>query len=543
MAFIALVITAAQAKAQSANINNIIFIDGVQYPATGAGVRSALNYLLSVGGGTLIIPSGTNVNITSGPLQVGEVGSPVKPINLTIQPGGKLSCNFNSSSTDCIQLGDASKIDCISSTLVTPSIQVVANANVNTVIAPMNRAGLQESYIIHGCSIDGGGKTTQGSNIVTAVIDMTSLADNTIVSDNTIFGYHSNTAAPGILYTPGNTTGGGPIVIDHNWLDTGAPAPCYVITDGNGKNYTTMIYLTRNECQNSLTAPYMTISAGVTGHTRHILVDGFYALGSSSSKLIDVNGCWGCRFKDVQLSTTAAAGVTGIYFENTVNANTANVVENLAIFGTGFSNGIFDAQSNFGSGGSPSSFQNYHQPDNIAPMTNALQATTIYGNEVAAPAGAGSAIDLMWPDSSDHRWKMNNNNDGVDFVVGQNTTDVLKNKTIDGPNGLLISQAAPTISSGFGASPSIVHNGAAAFVINVGTGGSATSGIIGLPDAPTGWNCWTNDITAAAAHVPYNTRQIASSINSATLENEITATGAAVAWRSGDILSVSCFAY
>ena len=54
----------------------------------------------------------------------------------------------------------------------------------------------------------------------------------------------------------------------------------------------------------------------------------------------------------------------------------------------------------------------------------------------------------------------------------------------------LFSATTPTISSGFGTTPSIVNsNGTAAFSINVGTGGTASSGVITLPAATTDWNC------------------------------------------------------
>lgn len=109
---------------------------------------------------------------------------------------------------------------------------------------------------------------------------------------------------------------------------------------------------------------------------------------------------------------------------------------------------------------------------------------------------------------------------------------------------ILIASTAPTVSSGFGTSPTIAsNNGTAAFTINVGTGGTASSGVVGLLAATTGWNCFVNDLTAAAAHVAYNTRQTASTTTSATLENQTTSTGVAVAWAASDILRVSCFAY
>jgi hypothetical protein len=97
---------------------------------------------------------------------------------------------------------------------------------------------------------------------------------------------------------------------------------------------------------------------------------------------------------------------------------------------------------------------------------------------------------------------------------------------------MLIAVAAPTISSGFGTSPSIVSsNGPAAFLVNVGTGGVATSGVVGLPAAVTGWSCFANDRTNNTV-----TRQTATTTTSATFT-------AAAAWAASDILNISCFGY
>lgn len=106
----------------------------------------------------------------------------------------------------------------------------------------------------------------------------------------------------------------------------------------------------------------------------------------------------------------------------------------------------------------------------------------------------------------------------------------------------LISASAPTISSGFGSSPSISgNNGTAAFEVNVGTGGSASSGVIGLPTASTGWNCYCTDITTSSATVS-QCKQTASSTTTATVGNFTDLTVAA-AWAASDKLRVSCFAY
>lgn len=109
---------------------------------------------------------------------------------------------------------------------------------------------------------------------------------------------------------------------------------------------------------------------------------------------------------------------------------------------------------------------------------------------------------------------------------------------------LVLSDTAPTVASGFGTSPTIsASNGAAVVLVNVGTGGSATSGVLTMPTASTGWVCTANNITAAAAHVAYNTRQTASSTTSVTIENQTTSTGAAVAWAASDIVRMICAAY
>ena len=109
---------------------------------------------------------------------------------------------------------------------------------------------------------------------------------------------------------------------------------------------------------------------------------------------------------------------------------------------------------------------------------------------------------------------------------------------------LLFSDTAPTVASGFGTSPSIsASNGGTVVLVNVGTGGTATADVLTMPAASTGWNCQVNNITAAAAHVAYNTRQITSSTTTVGIENQTTSTGAAVAWGASDIVRMICAAY
>lgn len=98
------------------------------------------------------------------------------------------------------------------------------------------------------------------------------------------------------------------------------------------------------------------------------------------------------------------------------------------------------------------------------------------------------------------------------------------------PNGVLISPVAPLIASGFGGTPSIVHsNGTAVFEVNVGSGGSATSGVITMPAATNGWSCQVSDMTTPSKV----TTETAFNTTSITLT-------ASAAWGSGDNLLVNC---
>lgn len=103
---------------------------------------------------------------------------------------------------------------------------------------------------------------------------------------------------------------------------------------------------------------------------------------------------------------------------------------------------------------------------------------------------------------------------------------------------LLCSSAVPTVTSA-GTSPSVSdNNGTCSFTVNVGTGGTATTVVLGLPSAATGWTCHGSDITTQSTSV-FLLKQTATTANSATLVNYNTA-GAATAFVASDHLRLSC---
>jgi hypothetical protein len=111
-----------------------------------------------------------------------------------------------------------------------------------------------------------------------------------------------------------------------------------------------------------------------------------------------------------------------------------------------------------------------------------------------------------------------------------------------GANGtMFVSATAPTVSSGFGSSPTIpTNNGTVAFTINVGTGGTASSGVISLPTATTGWKVNCTDLTTPGTNL---TKQTAVSTTTATITNYNSTTGVAAAWTASDILYCDAIAF
>lgn len=100
----------------------------------------------------------------------------------------------------------------------------------------------------------------------------------------------------------------------------------------------------------------------------------------------------------------------------------------------------------------------------------------------------------------------------------------------------------PTIASGFGSTPSIPNaNGTLGFTVNVGTGGSASTGVITMPAASTGWSCSVSPNGAPQASAV--TYSVPTSTTSITLTNYTITTGVALAWTAGSVLQVKCGGY
>ena len=111
-----------------------------------------------------------------------------------------------------------------------------------------------------------------------------------------------------------------------------------------------------------------------------------------------------------------------------------------------------------------------------------------------------------------------------------------------GGKSILMNNAAPTISSGFGTTPSITaNNGSAVFLVNVGTGGTASSGVIGFnPPSTNGWHC---EVSQAVMTANQQTIVTASTTTSVTVTNYLVSTAAVQAWTASRILRFICMGY
>jgi hypothetical protein len=108
-----------------------------------------------------------------------------------------------------------------------------------------------------------------------------------------------------------------------------------------------------------------------------------------------------------------------------------------------------------------------------------------------------------------------------------------------GGNLIATSTTLPTISSGFGTSPTITASSTFAFKVVVGSGGAA-SGVITLPTAPNGWLGFAADVTSGTALFLQLTGSTATSL---TFTSYSITTGLAANMTAGDVILVNAIAY
>lgn len=201
--------------------------------------------------------------------------------------------------------------------------------------------------------------------------------------------------------------------------------------------------------------------------------------------------------------------------------------------------------------------QNYATPPVIGGTTpNAVDSTTDTTNNLSLNASQSALGNGLYNSTAGNEVDVSVNgakaasvtSTGINnTAVGATTAAAVTGTTVSastslglgtGAGTMLCSATAPTVTSA-GTSPSIPdNNGTCSFSVNVGTGGTATTVVLGLPTAAHGWSCEAADITTQSTSV-FLQKQTASSTTSASIINYNTA-GSATAFASADVLRVSC---
>ena len=156
---------------------------------------------------------------------------------------------------------------------------------------------------------------------------------------------------------------------------------------------------------------------------------------------------------------------------------------------------------------------------------------------MANPGVASSSVINLLPVQAEY--DANNNCLGLYGQGGNALYAPYNASSLSIGSNLVASTTLPTISSGFGTSPTILANSTFCFKIVVGTGGAA-NGTITLPTAPNGWLAFAADVTSGSTLFLQLTGSTATSV---TFTSYSVTTGAAANMSAGDVVLINAIAY
>ena len=156
---------------------------------------------------------------------------------------------------------------------------------------------------------------------------------------------------------------------------------------------------------------------------------------------------------------------------------------------------------------------------------------------MANPGVASSSVINLLPVQAEY--DANNNCLGLYGQGGNALYAPYNASSLSIGNNLVVSTTLPTVSSGFGTSPTVLANNTFCFKVTVGTGGAA-NGTISLPTAPNGWLAFAADVTSGSLLFLQLTGSTATSV---TFTSYSVTTGAAANMSAGDVVLINCIAY
>lgn len=127
------------------------------------------------------------------------------------------------------------------------------------------------------------------------------------------------------------------------------------------------------------------------------------------------------------------------------------------------------------------------------------------------------------------------NNDNAAFGVGNGTLFSQGSATY-----ILFANAAPTVSSGCGTSPTVTGVSTGGFAVTIGSSPGSTCALTMPVSAAHGWACSAQDVTSNSANTVGVSAQAAGSI---TLQSYSRTTGATANFTAADVVTVQCTGY
>ena len=169
-------------------------------------------------------------------------------------------------------------------------------------------------------------------------------------------------------------------------------------------------------------------------------------------------------------------------------------------------------------------------------------SNTLYGSNNGNKITTGSSNVVLGPSVASTTLATGSSNILIGTSSGVDTPAATTSSYLNIGNAVIASLTKPTISSGFGTTPSVVSGTSSrVFTVNVGTGGTASSGVIAFAvAAPNGYACWVTDTTNPGAN---RTMSQPTSTTTATFTNYAAGSSSTQAWSASDVLAATCEAY
>lgn len=478
----------------SSSINGITVVDGVKYPCTSVGVNSAIAAQIALGGGAVDARGCASLSTYASEIDVGNSSSVA--IELLLPHTGTWLCNITDGVSYCLKVFHNSSIIGSNPSFGLFQIQpATTSVNVGAFIG--NDTSVRDAHIrVEGFEANLFAGTATAAK---AIGYFTGLGDGSYIGHMT-FGNLSSTHALKVLWVSNSCCAMEIQNVVAEAFTVSGVTPCWF---GNG----------------------------TTGPNLNIKVDGLACThaGNGASQLVDQewNQFGNNVFKNVYMETcpTSCGG--------TLTDLTTPWVS-VQAFGSPVAADYFMGIT---AGGDVPSSTRYTVDiaSGAHAIITSLQQGGVSTNAISDHNGSGVNVTAAVNSS------IGGYSTEKQFLT--NTLQLAGGGSIKLPN-LLLTATTPTISSGFGTSPSIqFNNGSPVMQVNVGSGGTASSGVIGMPTASVGWSCSVENLTAHFRNRADDTVQTASTTTTVTVQNQTKSTGAAVAWTASDLLRLNCMGF